>query len=170
MNLRVQLPPCVSTNTNIAYNTNTSTIKNTRKGKKCVKMEIQTQVQIFIVMKFIRRTWLPCWLRFDLTNQKEIEAKRSWRSSSFEGLACPEDFRNLERRRIESKDLNAGYLRNVMPSSKGFLLNLFNDCFSTPLLTSLKSDSSLAAKCRKLRVRRNRKTHVGQKVVVLYYT
>ena len=30
-----------------------------------------------------------------------------------------------------------------MPSSKGFLLNLFNDCFSTPLLTSLKSDSSL---------------------------
>ena len=35
---------------------------------------------------------------------------------------------------------------------------------------SIKSDSSLAANCRKLRVRRNRKTHVGQKVVVLYYT
>ena len=31
-----------------------------------------------------------------------------------------------------------------MLSSKGFLLNLFNDCFSFPLLiTSLKSDSSL---------------------------
>ena len=106
---------CPQTQT-LRTNTNTSTIKNTRKGKKCVKMEIQTQVQIFIVMKFIRRSWLPCWLRFDLTNQKRSRLK------GLEGLACPEDFKNLERRRIESKDLNAGYLSNVMPSSKVFSL------------------------------------------------
>ena len=103
---------CPQTQT-LRTNTNTSTIKNTRKGKKCVKMEIQTQVQNFIVMKFIIRTWLPCWLGFDFQN--EIKSKRSWSSSSIEGLAGPEDFRNLERRRIESKDFNDGYLRNVMP-------------------------------------------------------